>query len=59
MGTLCVPELPECRPYLTTQSLLQGTTLLRADLLGFSSLKTYAPTPTPCCITDSYRSLGG
>jgi formamidopyrimidine-DNA glycosylase len=25
--------------------LLAGTTLLRADLLGFSSLKTYAPTP--------------
>jgi formamidopyrimidine-DNA glycosylase len=26
-------------------SLLIGTTLRRADLLGFSSLKTYAPTP--------------
>src|SRR5271156_925362 len=26
-------------------ALLAGTTLLRADLLGFSSLKTYAPTP--------------
>jgi formamidopyrimidine-DNA glycosylase len=26
-------------------ALLAGATLLRADLLGFSSLKTYAPTP--------------
>jgi formamidopyrimidine-DNA glycosylase len=26
-------------------ALLAGTALLRADLLGFSSLKTYAPTP--------------
>ena len=26
-------------------ALLAGTTLLRVDLLGFSSLKTYAPTP--------------
>lgn len=26
-------------------ALLAGTTLLRADVLGFSSLKTYAPTP--------------
>jgi len=41
-----VPELPEMQALSERlNTLLQGTTLLRADLLGFSSLKTYAPTP--------------
>jgi formamidopyrimidine-DNA glycosylase len=41
-----VPELPEMQALAERlNSLLAGTTLLRADLLGFSSLKTYAPTP--------------
>ncbi len=30
-------------------ALLEDATLLRADLLGFSSLKTYAPTPDEVC----------
>jgi formamidopyrimidine-DNA glycosylase len=35
-----VPELPE-----SLDALLSGLTLRRADLLGFSSLKTYDPSP--------------
>jgi formamidopyrimidine-DNA glycosylase len=41
-----VPELPEMQALSERlDSLLVGMTLRRADLLGFSSLKTYAPTP--------------
>jgi len=41
-----VPELPEMQALSERlNALLAGTTLLRVDLLGFSSLKTYAPTP--------------
>ena len=41
-----VPELPEMQALSERlNALLAGTTLLRADVLGFSSLKTYAPTP--------------
>ena len=41
-----VPELPEMHALAERlNALLAGTTLLRADVLGFSSLKTYAPTP--------------
>jgi len=41
-----VPELPEMQALSERlDALLAGTTLLRADLLGFSSLKTYTPTP--------------
>jgi len=41
-----VPELPEMQALAERlDSLLVGTLLLRADLLGFSSLKTYAPAP--------------
>ncbi len=41
-----VPELPEMQALAERlNALLAGTTLLRADVLGFSSIKTYAPTP--------------
>ncbi|MGA7835460.1 MAG: DNA-formamidopyrimidine glycosylase family protein, partial [Acidimicrobiales bacterium] len=41
-----MPELPEMQALAERlNALLAGTTLLRADVLGFSSLKTYAPTP--------------
>jgi formamidopyrimidine-DNA glycosylase len=41
-----VPELPEMQALSERlDALLAGATLERADLLGFSSLKTYAPTP--------------
>ena len=41
-----VPELPEMQALSERlNELLAGTTLLRVDVLGFSSLKTYAPTP--------------
>jgi formamidopyrimidine-DNA glycosylase len=41
-----VPELPEMQALAERlNALLEGTTLLRADVLGFSSIKTYAPTP--------------
>lgn len=41
-----MPELPEMQALSERlDTLLAGTMLLRADLLGFSSLKTYAPTP--------------
>jgi formamidopyrimidine-DNA glycosylase len=41
-----VPELPEMQALSERlNALLVGATLERADLLGFSSLKTYAPTP--------------
>jgi formamidopyrimidine-DNA glycosylase len=41
-----VPELPEMQALSERlNALLAGTTLLRADVLGFSSLKTYAPAP--------------
>lgn len=41
-----VPELPEMQALSERlTAVLEGATLLRADLLGFSSLKTYAPTP--------------
>ena len=34
-------------------AVLAGTTLLQADLLGFSSLKTYAPSPDRSSVIDS------
>jgi formamidopyrimidine-DNA glycosylase len=41
-----VPELPEMQALAERlERLLTGQTLHRADLLGFSSLRTYAPTP--------------
>ena len=41
-----MPELPEMQALSERlHALLEGATLQRADLLGFSSLKTYAPTP--------------
>lgn len=41
-----MPELPEMQALSERlNALLAGTMLLRADVLGFSSLKTYAPTP--------------
>jgi formamidopyrimidine-DNA glycosylase len=41
-----VPELPEMQALSERlDSVLAGLTLRRADLLGFSSLKTYAPSP--------------
>jgi formamidopyrimidine-DNA glycosylase len=41
-----VPELPEMQALSERlDALLAGSTLERADLLGFSSLKTYAPSP--------------
>jgi formamidopyrimidine-DNA glycosylase len=41
-----VPELPEMQALSERlNALLSGTALLRVDVLGFSSLKTYAPTP--------------
>jgi formamidopyrimidine-DNA glycosylase len=41
-----VPELPEMQALSERlDARLKGATLERADLLGFSSLKTYAPTP--------------
>jgi formamidopyrimidine-DNA glycosylase len=41
-----VPELPEMQALAERlDALLAGTTLRRADLLGFSSLKTYDPSP--------------
>jgi formamidopyrimidine-DNA glycosylase len=41
-----VPELPEMQALSERlNGLLTGATLERADLLGFSSLKTYAPAP--------------
>jgi formamidopyrimidine-DNA glycosylase len=41
-----VPELPEMQALSERlNALLAGATLERADLLGFSSLKTYAPAP--------------
>jgi formamidopyrimidine-DNA glycosylase len=41
-----VPELPEMQALSERlDALLAGSTLERADLLGFSSLKTYAPAP--------------
>ena len=41
-----MPELPEMQALSERlDALLAGATLLRADVLGFSSLKTYAPTP--------------
>lgn len=42
-----MPELPEMQALSERlDALLAGTTLRRADLLGFSSLKTYAPSPS-------------
>jgi formamidopyrimidine-DNA glycosylase len=42
-----VPELPEMQALAERlDSLLSGLVLRRADLLGFSSLKTYAPSPS-------------
>ncbi|MGC2485627.1 MAG: DNA-formamidopyrimidine glycosylase family protein [Acidimicrobiales bacterium] len=39
-------ELPEMQALSERlDALIAGTSLLRADVLGFSSLKTYAPTP--------------
>ncbi|HWF17158.1 MAG TPA: DNA-formamidopyrimidine glycosylase family protein [Acidimicrobiales bacterium] len=41
-----MPELPEMQALAERlDALLTGATLRRADLLGFSCLKTYAPTP--------------
>jgi formamidopyrimidine-DNA glycosylase len=41
-----VPELPEMQALAERlDALLAGSTLERADLLGFSSLKTYSPSP--------------
>ncbi|HEY6429623.1 MAG TPA: DNA-formamidopyrimidine glycosylase family protein [Acidimicrobiales bacterium] len=41
-----MPELPEMQALSERlDALLAGTTLRRADLLGFSSLKTYDPSP--------------
>jgi formamidopyrimidine-DNA glycosylase len=41
-----VPELPEMQALAERlDALVAGTTLRRADLLGFSSLKTYDPSP--------------
>jgi formamidopyrimidine-DNA glycosylase len=41
-----VPELPEMQALAERlDALLSGSVLRRADLLGFSSLKTYAPSP--------------
>ena len=41
-----MPELPEMQALSERlNALLGGSTLRRADLLGFSSLKTYAPSP--------------
>ncbi|MGC2484736.1 MAG: DNA-formamidopyrimidine glycosylase family protein [Acidimicrobiales bacterium] len=41
-----MPELPEMQALSERlNELLSGATLISADLLGFSSLKTYAPTP--------------
>jgi formamidopyrimidine-DNA glycosylase len=41
-----VPELPEMQALAERLSaLLAGSTLFRVDVLGFSSLKTFAPTP--------------
>ena len=41
-----MPELPEMQALSERlDELLAGATLERADLLGFSSLKTYAPAP--------------
>ena len=41
-----MPELPEMQALSERlNALLAGTTLFRADVLGFSSLKTYAPPP--------------
>ena len=40
-------------------ALLAGTTLRRADLLGFSSLKTYDPSPDSLKGPGSSRSAGG
>lgn len=41
-----MPELPEMQALSERlNALLAGTTLFRADVLGFSSLKTYAPAP--------------
>jgi formamidopyrimidine-DNA glycosylase len=41
-----VPELPEMQALSERlNALLVGTTLLRVDVLGFSSLKTYDPSP--------------
>ncbi|HEY1763196.1 MAG TPA: DNA-formamidopyrimidine glycosylase family protein [Acidimicrobiales bacterium] len=41
-----MPELPEMQALSERlNALLARSTLLRADVLGFSSLKTYAPTP--------------
>jgi formamidopyrimidine-DNA glycosylase len=41
-----VPELPEMQALAERlDALLSGKVLRRADLLGFSSLKTYAPSP--------------
>ena len=43
---LNVPELPEMQALSERlDALLAGTALRKADLLGFSSLKTYAPAP--------------
>ena len=40
------PNCPRCRPWPSASTpLLAGLTLRRADLLGFSSLKTYDPSP--------------
>ncbi len=45
-GVCCVPELPEMQALSERlNERLAGLTLRRADLLGFSSLKTYAPSP--------------
>ncbi|HEV3268020.1 MAG TPA: DNA-formamidopyrimidine glycosylase family protein [Acidimicrobiales bacterium] len=41
-----MPELPEMQALSERlDALLAGTTLARVDVLGFSSLKTYAPAP--------------
>jgi formamidopyrimidine-DNA glycosylase len=53
-----VPELPEMQALSERlDALLTGATLERADLLGFSSLKTYAPTPEDL-YGDQLRSVG-
>ena len=40
------PNCPRCRPWPSASTRwLAGLTLRRADLLGFSSLKTYDPSP--------------
>jgi formamidopyrimidine-DNA glycosylase len=53
-----VPELPEMQALSERlDALLAGATFERADLLGFSSLKTYAPTPDSL-YGHTFRSVG-